>query len=723
MNFYRIPVMKNSILLDSLNDAQQEAVSAPLCHQLVLAGAGSGKTRVLVHRIAWLIEEARLPPFNILAVTFTNKAAHEMRSRIEALLGVSAKLMWVGTFHGLAHRLLRLHWKEANLPEGFQILDSDDQLRLIRRVIQNLSLDEDRWPPKQAQYFINAKKDEGLASHQVVPESDYKTQTFIKIYQMYETMCLRSGLVDFAGLLLKVYQLWCAHSDILMQYQERFRAILIDEFQDTNTLQYAWVRLLAGPSNHVMIVGDDDQSIYGWRGAKVDHIFRFCQDFPNAMTTRLEQNYRSTGVILKAANALIAHNHGRLGKNLWTAEGEGDPITVYAGFNDLDEARFLVGRVQEWRKAGNPLRDIAILYRSNAQSRVIEEALMQFNIPYRVYGGLRYFDRAEIKDALAYLRLIANREDDAAFERAVNTPVRGIGEKTVQLLRDYSREHTLSLWRAATIHIEHNLLPNRASTALNSFLALIEKIAQATNGLLLHELTEHVIQNSGLIPHFQKEKGEKGLARIENLSELINAARQFELNHPDPDSALSSFLAYSVLESGELQSDQFEDCVQLMTLHTAKGLEFPIVFLCGCEEQLFPHYMSLDDPQKLEEERRLCYVGMTRAMRQLYMTYAEVRRLHGKEAYHRPSRFLTEIPAQFLHFVRMRTKISQPKESPSFSMPETVSGFCIGQRVNHKQFGEGIILHYEGQGEHARIQVRFEQVGVKWLIASFIMAT
>lgn len=721
------PAMTNyNNLLDSLNDAQRIAVAAPLCHQLVLAGAGSGKTRVLVHRIAWLIQSEGLSPFNVLAVTFTNKAAQEMRSRIENFLGTSAKSMWVGTFHSLAHRLLRLHWREANLPEGFQILDADDQLRLIRRVMNALNLEEDRWPPRQAQWFINAKKDEGLEAQHLPDYGDITTRTMIQIYRHYTDMCQRSGLIDFADLLLKVHRLWITHSEILAHYQQRFRCILVDEFQDTNAIQYAWIRLLAGKDNYAMIVGDDDQSIYGWRGAKIENIQRFCRDFPTAITTRLEQNYRSTGIILKAANALIAHNADRLGKNLWTAGTEGERITVYAAFNDLDEARFIVNRVRDWQNKSNSLRHIAILYRSNAQSRVLEEALMQFSIAYRVYGGLRFFERAEIKDALAYLRLIANREDDAAFERIVNTPSRGIGERTIIALRECAQQQSIPLWRAAQALLQQQVFPARATHSLEKFLHVIETLASDTQDFALHEQTEHVIHNSGLIEHYRKEKGEKGLARIENLEELVNAARQFDGGDIAGEmSPLMAFLSYSALEAGENQAGVTEDGVQLMTLHSAKGLEFPIVFLCGCEEELFPHYMSLDDPKGLEEERRLCYVGMTRAMQKLYMTYAESRRIHGKEVYHRPSRFLAEIPPEYLQETRLKTKVSRPQSVPS-AYPKTSAseeeGLRIGQPVRHHQFGEGVVLQYEGRGEHARIQVRFEKVGTKWLIASFVTA-
>lgn len=719
--------MTNAMILDSLNDAQRDAVAAPLCHQLILAGAGSGKTRVLVCRIAWLIQSEGLSPHNILAVTFTNKAAAEMRSRIEEILGSSAKSMWIGTFHSLAHRLLRMHWQEAGLPEGFQILDSDDQYRLVRRVMSALSLDEDRWPPKQAQYFINGKKDEGLEPQHLPDYGDVATRTMIKIYRGYEEACQRAGLIDFADLLMKVHKLFLNNKELLAHYQERFRCILVDEFQDTNAIQYAWIRILAGKNNHVMIVGDDDQSIYGWRGAKIENILRFSKDFPGARTTRLEQNYRSTGTILKAANALIENNSGRMGKSLWTAGEDGDRIMVYAGFNDLDEARFIVNQIRDWQRAGNPLRDVAILYRSNAQSRVIEEALMQFGLAYRVYGGLRFFERAEIKDALGYLRLISNRDDDPAFERVVNTPTRGIGDRTIETLREYAQQNNISMWRAAKNLLEQAVFTARAANALENFIKLIETLHADTEQLALYEQTEHVIHNTGLIEHFRKEKGEKGLTRIENLEELVNAARQFEVEEMQVDMPrLAAFLSYSALEAGDGQAEKFEDCVQLMTLHSAKGLEFPLVFLGGCEEGLFPHYMSMEDPVRLEEERRLCYVGMTRAMQKLVITYAEVRRLHGKEAYHRPSRFLKEIPKEFLDEVRMKTKVSQPqyatqnKSTSSMKWQDESQSVRIGQRVNHHQFGEGIVLQYEGRGEHARIQVRFENAGTKWLIASFV---
>ncbi len=730
--------MKSSILLDSLNDAQRQAVSAPLGHQLILAGAGSGKTRVLVHRLVWLIQQEGLLPSQLLAVTFTNKAAFEMRSRIEELLGASAQSMWVGTFHGLAHRLLRLHHTEAHLPEGFQILDSDDQARIIRRIIASLNLDEERFPPKQAQWFINGKKDEGQEPHQVPTYNDPKTTTFIKIYRAYEDACQRAGLVDFADLLLKTHRLLTNHPDILARYQQRFRCILVDEFQDTNAIQYAWIKLLAGTQNHVMIVGDDDQSIYGWRGAKIENLYRFSNDFLNVQTTRLEQNYRSTGVILKAANALIDNNTGRLGKNLWTAGDDGQRITVYAGLSDFDEARFLVKQIREHQFSGVMLRDIAILYRSNAQSRVIEEALMQQGVAYRVYGGLRFFDRAEIRDALAYIRLIGSRHDDAAFERVVNTPTRGMGDRTLEILRDTANAQNISLWRAAAVVLAQQILPARATLSLKAFIDLIDRLAAETDGLALHELAERVIQDSGLNAHYRQEKGEKGLTRLENLEELVNAAREFDVTQIEEGmTPLSAFLACSALESGNEKIESTVDGVQLMTLHAAKGLEFPVVFLSGCEEELFPHYLSKNDPNGLEEERRLCYVGMTRAMNTLYLTYSQTRRLHGKESHHRPSRFLSEIPDEFLKHVKPTTSASRSYSGTSSSygyrqkqaaplkkadFSEYESDSPVGQRVTHQQFGEGTILQYEGQGEHARIQVKFKNAGTKWLIASFVTA-
>lgn len=710
------------MILNSLNDAQQQAVRAPLGHQLILAGAGSGKTRVLTSRIAWLVEVEKISPHQILAVTFTNKAASEMRARVEKLLNIPARTLWIGTFHGLSHRMLRAHFQEAGLPQTFQILDSDDQLRMIRRVIHALNLDEEGFPPKELQWFINGQKEEGKEPHQV-QHRDFKSPTLIKIYQGYQEACQRAGVIDFADLLMKTYQLFHKHPNILAMYQERFRCLLVDEFQDTNTIQYAWLKLLAGDKNSVMIVGDDDQSIYGWRGARIENLQHFSRDFPGANIIRLEQNYRSTGTILKAANELIANNSGRLGKNLWTEGKDGEKITVYAGLNDTDEAYFIASRIRDLRQTAYSLKEMAILYRSNAQSRVIEEALMQLGIPYRVYGGLRYFDRQEIKDALAYLRFISNRKDDPALERIINTPTRGIGDRTVTMIRDHARAAGITMWQALNELIELKTFAARAESSLVSFINLIDSMTEKTMMMDLNKQVEEVLFSSGLIEHYRKEKGEKGLTRIENLEELVNAAHQFMQEGTVEDMPpLAAFLSYAALESGEEQADEYDDCVQLMTLHSAKGLEFPVVFIGGCEEQLFPHQMSMNDPKRLEEERRLCYVGMTRAMKKLFMCYAEVRRMHGREDYHRPSRFLHEISPEMIEEIRFRTKVSRPTPVKNSFTPQSQGRFRIGQEVKHRIFGNGIIIDTEGDGDDMKVRVRFEQTGVgtKQLIASYL---
>ncbi|MCB1860423.1 MAG: DNA helicase II [Gammaproteobacteria bacterium] len=724
--------MDVSHILDGLNDAQRDAVTAPPGGMLLLAGAGSGKTRVLVNRIAWLVQVVGASPWNLLAVTFTNKAAREMKGRIEELLGHPAGGMWVGTFHGLAHRLLRAHWEDAKLPRSFQILDSDDQYRLIKRLMKALDLDEAHWPPRQAQWFINGKKDEGKRAQHLDDEGDPFLRQMIRIYAEYQAACERGGTVDFAELLLRAHELLRDRPDILHHYRERFQHILVDEFQDTNTIQYAWLRLLAGERNNLFVVGDDDQSIYGWRGARVENIRDFQQDYPGAPLLRLEQNYRSTETILKAANAVIAHNTSRLGKNLWTEGSAGEPISLYTAFNEVDEARFVVERIQRYLDDHHRRSEVAVLYRSNAQSRLFEEALMQAQIPYRVYGGQRFFERAEIKDALAYLRLIANPGDDAAFERAVNMPPRGIGPRTLESVRTHARHFGCSLWQAAETIIREGALPKRAATALQAFLELIGEQHVETAQLTLHATADQVIDRSGLPEHFRKSRDGRGQDRVENLAELVNAARQFSAaeliisaegidpEEPAEIDDLTAFLAHAALEAGEAQGDAFEECVQLMTLHSAKGLEFPLVFMAGLEEGLFPHSMSSQEPGRLEEERRLCYVGMTRAMEQLYLTYAESRRLHGSDSYPLPSRFLREIPQQLIQEVRLGAQISRPVYQPSpsgFSEPD--AAFRLGQRVAHPKFGDGVVLNAEGQGGSARIQVNFESYGVKWLVLAY----
>ncbi len=709
-------------ILESLNDAQRQAVTAPSVPMLVIAGAGSGKTRVLVHRAAWLIDVEGISPQSLLAVTFTNKAAAEMRGRIESLLDMPVNHLWIGTFHGLAHRLLRRHWREAGLPQNFQIIDSDDQLRLIKRLLKNLEIDDGRWVPREIQYFINAQKDEGLRPQHLDDEGDPNRRQMISLYKSYEEVCERGGLVDFAELLLRAHELWRDNADLLDHYRRRFRHLLVDEFQDTNAIQYAWLRLLAGNDGVPFVVGDDDQSIYRWRGARVEHIHRFQKDFPNTSVVKLEQNYRSTATILGAANAVIANNNSRMGKNLWTDGADGEPIKVYAAYNERDEADFVIGRLRDWIDQGNLRADAAVLYRSNAQSRVLEEGLINARIPYRVYGGLRFFERAEIKDALAYLRLISHRDDDSSFERIVNRPTRGIGTRTVEIMRAYARANSCPMWRAAGA-VASDELNGRAANAVLAFLNLIEKMARDVAGLDLQEQVDHVIYASGLVDFFKKDKGEKGETRVENLLELVSAAKSFEPDPADEMSPLDEFLSHAALEAGEGQADAWEDCVQLMTMHSAKGLEFPLVFLSGMEDGLFPHQRSIADPSGLEEERRLCYVGMTRAKQSLYLTYAEQRRLHGMDNFSQPSRFISEVPDEHIEEIRPRVQVSRPMRAPSrnsaSALPAAEMGVRLGQRVRHGKFGDGVILNCEGQGAHARVEVNFETAGTKWLVLSY----
>jgi ATP-dependent DNA helicase UvrD/PcrA len=716
-------------LLDQLNDAQRAAVAAPPGPVLVLAGAGSGKTRVLVYRVAWLIAQEGVSPHSILAVTFTNKAAGEMRGRIEGLLGTPGGALWIGTFHGLAHRLLRLHWREAGLPQTFQILDSEDQLRLIKKVLRALELDETRWVPKDLQYFINAQKDEGHRPATLADDGDPTRRMMLKVYAAYEDACRRAGAVDFAELLLRSFELWRDQPALLAHYQRRFRHVLVDEFQDTNAIQYLWLRLLAGPASVPFVVGDDDQSIYGWRGARVENIHSFQRDFPGTTVFRLEQNYRSTTTVLNAANALIANNTGRMGKTLWSAGERGEPIRVYAAFNERDEADFIVERIREWVRQGGQRQDCGVLYRSNAQSRVLEEALLAARIPYRVYGGLRFFERAEVKDALAYLRLVSSRVDDPSFERVVNLPTRGIGAKSLEILREYARAQASSLWEAAAASIGSGALGPKGAAAVHSFLELIEQLARAAAGLPLHEQVDGVIAASGLLEHYRKEKGERGAARVENLEELVSAARGFASDEATELAPLDAFLAHAVLESGEGQANEWEDSVQMMTLHSAKGLEFPVVFLCGLEDGLFPHQRSITDIGGLEEERRLAYVGITRAMRRLYLSYAEQRRLHGVDQFGTPSRFIAEVPAELVEEVRPRVQVSRPVYSgrtsggafgaARYEEPAPTVGMRLGQRVRHGRFGDGVVLRLDGHGQGTQVEVNFERLGRKVLMLAY----
>ena len=714
--------MDVSHVLDSLNANQREAVGAPCSNLLILAGAGSGKTRVLVHRIAWYISTGEASPHGILAVTFTNKAAAEMRSRIENLLGQSTRGMWVGTFHSLCHRLLRSHCQDANLSENFQILDNEDQYRTIRRTIRTMMLDESQYSPKEVQWYINAQKDKGLRPDDI-KDDDVTIAQMVQVYKNYQETCERSAAVDFAELLLRTYELFKKNDVIREYYQQRFKHILVDEFQDTNELQYKWLSLLIGNNNTLFAVGDDDQSIYSWRGARVENMQAFERDFENTKLLKLEQNYRSTTTILKAANKLIGNNSARLGKNLWTDGEEGEPIGIYMAYNDIDEANYVVNKIKSSQEQNATYSEHAILYRVSAQSRVLEEALLKEKIPYRVFGSLRFYERMEIKDALAYIRITSFQDDDVSLERIINTPTRGIGNKTISELRSFAKKNNCSLWEAASHIIENKLLSARATNALEEFIKLIQKMS-LVSGEKIDQQVNQIIKLSGLVSHFKKEKGEKGLARIENLEELVKAASEFELDEAEESSGMNSmqaFLAHAALESGETQSGDKSNCVHLMTLHSAKGLEFPSIYLVGMEEGLFPHQRSSNDLKQLEEERRLCYVGITRAKKTLTLTHTQFRRLHGSDYYPQPSRFIDEIPSELLYEIRLGGSVTNAllTKKTINNQENQSTELTLGRRVLHAKFGEGVILNLEGSGTHMRIQVNFEKEGSKWLVASY----
>jgi len=735
-------------LLTDLNPEQLEAVTWSHQSALVLAGAGSGKTRVLTTRIAYLLQSGRTRPQNILAVTFTNKAAREMVARIGAMLPVNTRAMWVGTFHGLCHRVLRAHYEDAGLPQAFQILDMADQLAVIKRVLKERSLDEKMLPPRQLQWFINNAKEEGLRASQVDVHGGFN-QTLAECYQAYEIVSMREGTVDFAELLLRCYELLSRNEILRDHYRSRFEHILVDEFQDTNRLQYKWIKLLAGPGSQqhaaIFAVGDDDQSIYAFRGAHVGNMRDLEKDFSVPKIIRLEQNYRSHGNILDAANALIEHNKGRLGKNLWTAAGKGEPVRVYHAATDMDETSFIIDEIKALHADGLALSDIALLYRSNAQSRVLEHGLFNASVSYRVYGGMRFFDRQEVKHALAYLRLIALPDDDNALLRIINFPPRGIGARTLEQLQDQAAMLGTSLWQAAFKVYEggkavatRNSQPGRG---IAGFVSLVLSMQQDGEGLPLPEIIRRVIDQSGLAAHYQAER--EGGERLENLKELINAATSFV--HESEDDSLTAFLAHASLEGGEHQAEGYQDAVQLMTVHAAKGLEFHSVFISGLEEGLFPHENSRNEPDGLEEERRLMYVAMTRARQRLYLSYAESRMLHGQVRVNIPSRFIDEIPQDLLK--RLRSDFSgrsfrQGVSGTGQTVASTINssqkgrstmaaavgmtssglnsaGFHVGQQVSHAKFGTGIILNYEGSGTDMRIQVNFHQAGTKWLSLAY----
>ena len=717
-----------SLHLEHLNPEQLAAVTLPDGHALVLAGAGSGKTRVLTTRIAWLIKSDRVTPGGVLAVTFTNKAAREMTTRLTAMLPMNPRGLWIGTFHGLANRLLRTHHQEAGLPREFQILDTQDQLSAVKRLAKALNVDEDRFPPRDLQRFINGQKEEGLRARDV-PAGDEVTRRHVEFFAAYDGQCQREGVADFAELLLRSFELLSRNEVLRQHYQARFRFILVDEFQDTNRLQYRWLKLFAGAESRLFAVGDDDQSIYGFRGANVGNLAEFEREFSKGKVIRLEQNYRSQGNILDAANALISNNTQRLGKNLWTSAGAGDPLRVFEGESDADEARFVAEEVSALRREGMRLVDIAVLYRSNAQSRVLEHALFGAAIPYRVYGGLRFFERAEVKHALAYLRLIANPADDTSFLRVANFPPRGIGARSMEQLQDAARQKEISLFAAVDFSSGKGL----------PFKKMIEELQTETKELPLPEMVEHVIHRSGLIEHYRNER--EGTDRIENLEELVNAAAAFTQGEREPEageemSPLVAFLTHAALEAGDHQAAEGQDALQLMTVHSAKGLEFNAVFMSGLEEGLFPHDQSLVEKDGLEEERRLAYVAITRARQRLYLTFAQTRMLHGQTRYSLASRFLDEIPEGLKKWLtpRLSRQRSMALDAPArrqahsdnkdtyFPKKEAVAfarregpGFRIGQNVTHPKFGAGVIVDAEGDGTDARVQVNFGGQGVKWL--------
>ena len=717
--------MDVSEIFETLNEPQRKAVTSEAQSLLVLAGAGSGKTRVIAHRVAWLIKAQDVNPHSILTVTFTNKASREMRGRIEDIVQEEMGNFWCGTFHGISHRLLRTHWEEAGLRKEFSILDSEDQHRVIKRVVKSMGLDDTKWPPRQIQWFINKQKDECLRSKDVEVTDDYFTEKMVEIYKVYEELCERESLVDFGELLLRVYVLLKTNGQVLRHYQRRFSHILVDEFQDTNEVQYQFLKMLAASGSNFIAVGDDDQSIYGWRGAKSENINRFTNDYKNTEIIRLEQNYRSTSVILNAANEVIKNNQGRLGKELWTDQKEGEPISVYSAYNEDDEARFVVGSIQNWVAQGRNLDEVAILYRSNAQSRVLEEAILRESLPYKIYGGLRFYERAEIKNAMSYLKLVYGREDDAAFERVINIPPRGIGVKTIEIIRSKAMEGKTSLWKACQELLNNDGFTSRAAQSIEGFMNSFDTLESDTKDLQLWEIVDITIERSGLIEYHKKEAGEKGRTRVENLSELVGAAKDFEPDSFDEldESSLKMFIDHAALDAGETQASEHELAIQLMTLHSAKGLEFPLVFITGFEEGLFPHKLSIEDPNQLQEERRLCYVGMTRSMEKLFVTHAEMRNLYGSESFNPASRFLREIPEELTVEVRTGGNVSRSSNSKlkgsriNGEVPETE--FKLGQRVLHESFGEGVILNYEGEGSNARVEVNFDSSETKWLMVTY----
>ena len=707
--------MTTNIVLDGLNTAQKEAVTSASDHNLVLAGAGSGKTRVLVHRLAWLLQTGMAQPWNLMAVTFTNKAAKEMRERVSNLLGYDANGIWIGTFHSLCNRILRINAELANLPAEFQIIDSDDQIRVIKRLHKDLELDDKVYAPKRLQWLINHWKDELKRASDL--DATVDDEQCIEFYQLYDERLQQSGLVDFGELIFRAFELLRDNNSLRYEFHQRLRYILVDEFQDTNPVQYAWLKMLVGSEGQFFAVGDDDKSIYGWRGARIENMQDFSHDYPEARTIRLEQNYRSTQTILDAANTIIENNSDRLGKTLWTQNGEGEKISLYSAWSESDEAQFVAQMIMKARDEGEPLDSVAILYRSNAQSRAIEEAMLSHSLPYRVYGGMRFFERVEIKDVLSYLRLTTNKDDDVAFERMYNVPARGIGVKSFEHVKRIAHQHRCSLWRAVGLGVATNELAPRIQSKFQEFTRVIDDVQQSCEGLELADQILQVINSCKLEAHYRKEPIERAESRLENLGELVTAASQHVLTAEAEDEGLShlqSFLNDVTLDSGDEQ-DEPEAQVQLMTLHSAKGLEFPLVFIVGLEDGLFPSNRSIEAEDGLSEERRLAYVGITRAEQKLYLCWAESRRLYGKPQRNQPSRFLRELPSHLIEEVRPRIQVSQPvSQRAQASMP-----FAPGQMVMHHRFGEGVVICYEGDGEHTRIEVNFNEVGLKLMVLNY----
>lgn len=734
-------IMENrQSLLDDLNTEQKDAVTTDNQYTIVLAGAGSGKTRVLVHRIAWLCIEKHYSPHSIFAVTFTNKAAAEMQERIQHLIGEGYfNGMWVGTFHGLTHRLLRMFSQQAKLPSNFQLIDTEDQIRLIKRIFRELKIDEKQWSAKECASFISNQKEKGLRAKDLIPE-DPKQIMWQTIYNDYQAICDRVGYVDFSELILRAYELLCSDKDVLSYCQHRFSNILIDEFQDTNHIQYSLVKKLAGTTANVMIVGDDDQSIYSWRGANADNLQLFIHDFPETEIIRLEQNYRSTSTILDAANQLIAKNQNRLGKNLWTDRNEGEKISLYVGFNDIDEARFVIGQIKKYHDAGEKYSSCAILYRNNVQSRLFEDTLLQAGLPYQIYGSIRFYERQEVKLALAYLRLLHDHDNDMAFEATVNTPTRGIGNVTLDKIRLTAKQNNISLWNACLMLIQMNGLTERQRSGVSRFLELMGSIYDEVAQMPFYQQLDILIKSSGIQQMYEQEPGIKGQSRLENLEELVSAAEQFYRNNENTvieDSetgqtltVLESFLAYTSLESRDVLKEQ--DSVQLMTLHAAKGLEFDNVFIVGLEEGLFPAQRSALEIDRMEEERRLAYVGITRARKHLTLSLCELRRLYGREERNLPSRFLAELPVDRLNEISYRGFFAPPEgkldnlsQEKQFQQNRRQSyldksresdGYTLGRKVKHHRFGEGTIINLDGEGDHRRVQIAFVNEGIKWLV-------